>query len=113
MLPSDLLVGNSADLPNDAFNDLGDDTTNIAHAGNTVFAEMMWKKWIKFVKKVRKKNTVRFLMDRGMQEDLLLGPRDGPRLIITDLSVTSLTQSRRSKSWTWVQTPTAASQPSG
>ena len=84
MLPSDLVVGDSAVLPDDdTFNNLGDGSTNIDEAGSSFEAKEVWRRWIETVNRVRKDSVIQFLADRSLQEDLTLGPRDHPRLYHT------------------------------
>ena len=80
MLPSDLLVGNSAFLADDTFESLDGTEANIAHAGASEAAQAVWRRWIANVNLMRVHHTRAFLLDRALQEDLVLGPRDEPRL---------------------------------
>ena len=80
MAPSDLVVGNAAEFPDDTFEALNAADTNIADAGNSVEAQQLWRLWMEGVREMRTTNTYQFLIDRALQEDLMYGPRDYPRL---------------------------------
>lgn len=60
----------------------GSGMANLEDAGRTAAAQEMWKLWIQRVKNLRVLDKDgRFVRARNLQEDLLIGPRDGPRLM--------------------------------
>lgn len=54
--------------------------TNIQHAGQTEAAQNVWRRWITQVVKLRLTDDRQFRRARNLQEDLMIGPRDYPRL---------------------------------
>ena len=53
---------------------------NIEHAGSTHAAKEVWRKWIAQVATVRLTDARQYIRARNLQEDIMIGPKDFPRL---------------------------------